>query len=322
MGYADWKNDFTFYKIFANHPDILRDLLHDLLGLKDEQAIADLEYLPRDQAPTLPGGRHAIVDVKCREVSGRIFIVEMQLFPHTAFADRVVYNACRALVSQLAEGEPWRPLADVVAVAICDFAVWPDRKQDRQKEPRVPLVSRWRMTEEESGARGLGQVRYVFLELPKLGDTPPANAKETWAWLFRQATTLKTAPEEVAEPALSSSQRKALGVSNKATWTSAELEAWERARQVVVVEQGMVEYARDEGRAEGLKEGLAEGLKEGEATGIVTGKREMLLRLLELRGIGLTAEQREQIVACTEEDRLDRWIEGILTVSRAEDLGL
>jgi len=95
---------------------------------------------------------------------------------------------------------------------------------------------------------------------------------------------------------------------------------------VVVVEQGMVEYARaeglKEGKAEGLKEGKAEGLKEGEATGIVLGKREMLLRLLELRGIGLTAEQREQIVTCTEEKSLDRWIEGVLKATQAEDLGL
>ena len=61
MRYADWKNDFTFYRLFGDHEDVLRDLLNDLMELNDEQAIAALEYLHRDQAPQLPGGRRAIV---------------------------------------------------------------------------------------------------------------------------------------------------------------------------------------------------------------------------------------------------------------------
>ena len=341
MGYADWKNDFTFYKIFAHHPDVLRDLLNDLLDLKDQQAITGLEYLPRDQAPDLPGGRRAIVDVKCREVSGRVFIVEMQLFSHTAFVDRVVYNACRALVSQLAEGDEWRKLADVVAVAICNFTIWSDKAQDHQGEPRIPLVSRWRMTEEQTGAHSLDQVRYVFLELPKLGDRPPANAKETWAWLFRQASKLASVPGEVSEPMLSESQRKALKISNKATFTPGELETYERMRQEIVIAAGIVEQALLEGEAKGEAKGHAAGLAEGEAQGhaaglaegetkghaaglnegLLRGKREALLQVLALRGIGLTAEQRDQIEACTEPARLGRWFKQALTAKSAEELG-
>jgi hypothetical protein len=34
MIFADMKNDFVFRRIFATHPDILRGLLNDLLGVR------------------------------------------------------------------------------------------------------------------------------------------------------------------------------------------------------------------------------------------------------------------------------------------------
>jgi len=55
---------------------------------------------------------------------------------------RDVYNACKADVGQLKKGETYTQLADVVAVSICDVALWPDAEQDEQKLPRVPAYRR------------------------------------------------------------------------------------------------------------------------------------------------------------------------------------
>jgi hypothetical protein len=66
-----------------------------------------------------------------------------------------------------------RGLADVVAISICDFELWPDADQARQQLPAIPMLSRWHMTEDGSRSHGLLQVQYAFLELPKLPARKP-----------------------------------------------------------------------------------------------------------------------------------------------------
>jgi hypothetical protein len=135
-----------------------------------------------------------------------------------------VYNACKAYVDQLREGEPDTKLADVVAVSICDFELWPDAAQDAAGQPRVPMLSRWSVTERASGATGLLQVQYAFLELPKLRAERPTTGAEHWAWLFVHAPELKAVPAELPE----GPYREALALANKATFTAAERDAYRK----------------------------------------------------------------------------------------------
>src|ERR1700688_4167289 len=112
MAFADLKNDFVFRRIFATHPDILRRLLNDLL---DAHTLVALEYLPSEQLPLAEGAKLSILDVRCKDRAGTTFVVEMQLIHHPGFINRVVYNACKAYVSQLKVREKFKQLADVVA---------------------------------------------------------------------------------------------------------------------------------------------------------------------------------------------------------------
>ena len=75
-------------------------------------------------------------------------------------------------------------------------------------QPAVPLVSRWSMAERASGAVSLGQVQYVFLELPKLRDRVLTNAVERWAAIFVSAPVLD--PAQMAKEPLTAAQREAL----------------------------------------------------------------------------------------------------------------
>ncbi len=146
MGYADLKNDVVFRKVFGQHPRVLAGLLNDLLDRSGEHAIVEIEYLSPEQVPLAMGRKLSILDVRCREKGGSVFIVEMQLLPVTAFLNRVVYNACKAYVGTLERGKPYHELTDVVAVSICDFVLWPDAERDGAGQMRVPLVSRWSIT--------------------------------------------------------------------------------------------------------------------------------------------------------------------------------
>jgi hypothetical protein len=48
------------------------------------------------------------------------------------------------------------------------------------------------MQEQHSGVRGLPQVQYVFLELPKYrGGDHPETTVDKWAYFFREAAQLQ-----------------------------------------------------------------------------------------------------------------------------------
>jgi len=305
MAFADLKNDYVFRRIFATHPDILRRLLNDLLERRDAQTIEQVEYLPSEQVPIAEGAKLSILDVRCRDRAGTTFVVEMQLIHHPGFVNRVVYNACKAYAGQLKEGDWYTKLTDVVAVSICDFDLWPDREQDKQGLPRVPMLSRWNMTERASANHGLLQVQYAFLELPKMpARRPELPGADLWAWLFVHAPELTEIPADLTP----GPYRDALELANKAKFTVAELHAYEKARDEI---RQVLEIADARWK---------EGEIAGEIKGVIKGRVEMLLAILEARGITVSTEARGRIAACKDTATLDRWSVRAITAGSLEEV--
>jgi len=67
MAYLDPKNDVAFRKIFGEHPDLVKSLLNALMPFEEGRYIEDLDYLPLEQSPEIPGLKNSIVYVKCRD---------------------------------------------------------------------------------------------------------------------------------------------------------------------------------------------------------------------------------------------------------------
>jgi len=309
MVFADLKNDYIFRRIFATHPDILRRLLNDLLGRTGAQTIERIEYLPSEQFPVVEGAKLSILDVRCKDQAGTTFVVEMQLIHHPGFINRVVYNACKAYAGQLKVGDWFTKLADVVAISICDFELWPDKRQDQAGLPRVPMLSRWNMTEQSSKNHGLLQVQYAFVELPKMPDRRPTQpGADLWAWLFVHAPELTEVPAELEE----GPYRDALELANKAKFSVEELEAYEKAW----VEIRQVQEIAEARWAEGLAEGKLKGKLEGE----LKARRDTLMRLLARTGIALTEDDRGRIEACADTATLDGWIDNVFGAKTAADV--
>ncbi|MFO0760537.1 MAG: Rpn family recombination-promoting nuclease/putative transposase [Byssovorax sp.] len=297
MVFADLKNDFVFRRVFATHPDILRGLLNDLLDRRGEQTIASVEYLPSEQLPLVMGAKLSILDVRCKDRAGTTFVVEMQLIHVPGFINRVVYNACKAYVSQLKAGKPYTGLADVVAISICDFELWPDAEQVRQGLPIVPMLSRWNMTEHKSGNHGLLQVQYAFLELPKLPEhKPETGGAAYWAWLFVHAPELTEVPTDMPP----GPYREALELANEATFTQAERDAYQKVMDEI-------QQAREYGEVK-----LTEGA--------IKAKTDAVLAVLAARGVAVSSEIRAQIVASKDAPTLDRWIARAATVTSAAEV--
>ena len=95
--YADPKTDFVFKRLFGteSNKDLLISLLNDLLETKGKREIVDVTYLREEQRPRIDEMKFSAVDVKCREKSGRTFVVEMQVLKVEGFEKRVVFNAAK-----------------------------------------------------------------------------------------------------------------------------------------------------------------------------------------------------------------------------------
>ena len=324
MAFADLKNDFVFRRIFATHPDLLRGLLNDLLERQGDRTIEVIEYLPSEQLPLVMGAKLSILDVRCKDRAGTTFVVEMQLIHVPGFINRVVYNACKAYVSQLKEADKYTKLTDVVAISICDFELWPDGEQDREHQGRVPMLSRWNMTEQSSGSRGLLQVQYAFLELAKLAGRKPETGAAQWAWLFVHAPALSEVPADLPP----GPYRQALELANKATFSQEELDTYQRVRDEIQQVRDLVEAKWAEGEASGMAKGIAKGMAKGIAKGMAKGvaqgkaqgKAQAVLAVLTARGVPVSSEVRAHIEACKDEATLDRWITRAATAPSAQDV--
>jgi len=279
--FADPKTDFTFKRIFGSeeHKDVLIAFLNAVLDLDPPHRITAVELLPPEQRPAVDALKLSIVDVKCTDARGITYIVEMQVLQVEGFEKRVVYNVAKAYVNQSSRGDAYPSLGDVVGITICDFVLFPD-----DGERNVPMLSRWRMTEQHSGADGLDQLRLVFLELPKYDTTrPPQTMIEKWAYFFREARDLTMVPEVLAEPPFI----QALDAARTAAFTVAEWDAYILAGIAIQNERGALAVAEKRGRQEGLHEGHQRGLQEGLGRAI-----EVLCRALHIE---LTDDRRREL---------------------------
>jgi predicted transposase/invertase (TIGR01784 family) len=291
--FADPKTDFVFKRIFGSEArkPLLIALLNHLLELDGQRRILDVQHLSGDQHIGVEELKLSIVDVKCTDAAGRRFVVEMQVLKLEGFEKRVVYNASKAYVMQLRNAEEYPALCDVVGVTICNFNLW--AAKDEHGRFKVPMLSRWRMQEQHSGEKGLPQVQYAFLELPKYasGDAPETLI-DKWAYFFREAKNLDVVPPALSEGPF----RDALEVARTATFSPGEWEAYERAKMAEQDARGALAMARAD------------------------GKRDTLFRLLARAGMELSADDRARIDGCTDAGVLDRWIDNVFGAKAAADV--
>jgi predicted transposase/invertase (TIGR01784 family) len=298
--FADPKTDVIFKKIFGQpaHKDLLIELLGSLLELDVAHRIVDLDYLSLEQLPPRKDLKLSILDVKCLDAQGTRYVVEMQVIEVEGFQKRVVYNACKAYSTQLGVGDDYLALNDVVAVTICDFVLWGDRGDDGAADRvgsasagahRVPMLSRWHLREEHSGEKGLGEVRYVFLELPKYASgSSPRSTVDKWAHFFRSAPSLTRVPDELAEGPWA----RALEVARTANLSPEEWTEYEREKMAEQDYRGGISLAEKRGRLLEARAGLADLC---EVLGIeVTEARRAPLDRLDYAAL---AELRRQIMA-------------------------
>ncbi|MDR1416622.1 MAG: Rpn family recombination-promoting nuclease/putative transposase, partial [Prevotellaceae bacterium] len=86
--YLDPKNDLTFKRVFGEHKHLCMSLINSMMPFEASQQVVSIEYLSGELPPEIKMLRNSIVDVRCKDASGRQFIIEMQMYWTESFKRR------------------------------------------------------------------------------------------------------------------------------------------------------------------------------------------------------------------------------------------
>ena len=251
--YLDPKADLTFKKIFSNHPDLLISLLNALLPLKRDQRIQSIEYLPTELVPVDPIHKDTIVDVRCKDIEGRQFVVEMQMAWTDAFKQRVLFNASKAYVSQAEMGYKYEDLQPVYSLNLVNEIFEKDVKE---------CIHNYRIVHNKHTKKVIEGLRFTFIELPKFQPHTMKEKRMTILWL-RFLTEINDKTKEVPEELLENPEiSKALEEVKISAFTPDELRAYDKFWDRVSSEKTLMEGSYKDGVKEGIKEGIKEGEKQ------------------------------------------------------------
>lgn len=237
--YLDPKADLTFKKIFAGHPDLLISLLNALLPLKRNQQIKSIEYLPTELVPVDPLHKDTIVDVRCRDVEGRQFVVEMQMAWTDAFKQRVLFNASKAYVSQAEMGCKYEDLQPVYSLNLVNEIFEKDMKEYKHN---------YHIVHDKRTKKVIEGLCFTFIELPKFHPHTMKEKRMTVLWL-RFLTEINDKTQEVPAELLESPEiSKALEEVKISAFTAEELRAYDKFWDRVSSEKTLMEGRYDEGK--------------------------------------------------------------------------
>ena len=276
MKYLDPKADLTFKKIFGKHPDLLTSLLNALLPLGDDEQIRSIEYLPSELVPELYQHKNSIVDVLCKDVSGRKFCVEMQMEWSNSFKQRVLFNASKLYVAQAKKSEKYNELRPVYSLNLVNDVFEHDMPDT--------FIHNYRIVHDKDSDKVIDGLHFTFIELPKFTPHSISDKRMMVLWL-RFLTEINADTREVSADLLGNPEiNKALEELKISAFNEDELRAYDKFWDSVRVEKTLQHDSYQEGVAEGRAEGMAEGMVKGANDEKLATARRML-------SAGFTAEQ-------------------------------
>jgi len=243
--FLDPRSDLVFKKIFGQHPELIKSFLNNILPLPEGRFIESVAYLTPEQTPRIPSMKNTIVDVKCTDQKGRIFIVEMQMTWSKNFLKRFLFGTSKAYVQQLDAGKAYSQLCPVYGVALVN---------ETFEQKTEDWFHHYRLTHTKDLDKILEGIELIFLELPKFNPKTFEHRKVGVLWLrfLRETKDLKSIPEEFKD---SPEVIKAIELAQESAYSADELEAYDEYLDAIRVQQTIRDDSYEEGREEGREEG-------------------------------------------------------------------
>jgi len=267
------KNDWIFKLLFGDerNKSILVDFLQAFIELPNEEfeiTLIDTHLKREDEDDKL-----SILDIKLKTKGGKTVDIEIQVAPFANLGKRISYYKSKLIIEQIAKGENYNVIKDVICVFILDYIHF---------EESVDYVCRHYFCNAKSGERFKDIPEEIYIvELPKL---PRANdGTKAWNWVKFLSGKTKEDFEMVAET--NGEIRKAvdeLYVLSSSKEVRAEYERRQRA---------LMDYNTH------MEDHFLAGKKEGKKEGKEEGRREERSNIIELLKKGYSLEELEKFLS-------------------------
>jgi predicted transposase/invertase (TIGR01784 family) len=295
--YLDPKNDLTFKRVFGEHKHLCKSLLNSLLPLGESQRIVEIEYQTGELVPEIEVLRNSIVDVRCTDVSGRQFIVEMQMYWSESFKSRVLLNASKAYVMQLDKADKYELLQPVYALNFVNETF------EKSPEMRNEYYHHYKIVNIKDTKKQIKGLEFVFIELTKFTPQNRAEKKLHDLWL-RFLTEINESTRTVSPELLENSETsEAIKYVEISAYTKEQLFTYDKLRDGILTERSVMSDAKREGEAIGREEGEAIGMekgrKEGKEEGIKESRKEFAVACLKK---GLSPEDVRELTGLTADE--------------------
>ena len=287
MRYLDPKADLTFKRVFGEHPDLVMSLLNALLPLESKQEVTEIEYLPVELVPDNPLRKNSIVDVRCRDNRGRVFLVEMQMIWTPEFKQRILFNASKAYVRQIKAGEHYELLQPVYSLNLVNDIFEPELKDE--------FYHYYRLVHMEHTNKVIEGLHLIFVELPKFKPHNYSEKKMQVLWL-RYLTEINEDTREIPKELLANPElKKAVNALEESAFTDAQLAGYEKFWDIISVEKTLYNSAIRKGMEKGMEKGMKKGIKEGHKEVARNLKKAGIPVAIIMQSTGLSEKEIEEL---------------------------
>jgi len=259
--FASLLSDAGFKAVLASprNKGLLRQLIN--LILPEDRQVAKIEkYEDRELDGFTPFSKSSRVDIRCRDIHGRTFIVEMQRKMHESFIQRCIWYGAKAYGKDMAPGGEYTELKPVYVIAFLEEAL---AHKDERLWDTDNFISCYQMTEKRTGEFAPDAIFCIFVELGRFRKDVALleSTLERTCYVFKNSEKWNedSVPEKILEDRFTQQLTRACAVENfppdvklkfvRNMFTEMDYKAETKA------------YYKD-GFAEGRAEGKAEGMRE------------------------------------------------------------
>lgn len=285
--------DYAFKRTFGSRENrnVLKHLLNSILKVSLQSPITEISILNPFSQRDRSTRKATVFDIKARDESGREFIVEVQLFAHTNFPERLLFYGAREYSSQLSEGDSYAELKPVFVVCFTAAILFRTGPQ---------FHSRFRLVDTDQCIVLTDHFEVHVIELPKFAKrlSELRDDEERWIYFLRHSQDFddRSLPETLAAI---TEIKQATGTLTMVSQSPKDRERYEASLKAWRDEDARrrfaVETAFEDGRITGMNEGeLREArrtvlqlgeLRFGAPTKTLRLKLERITDLETLRGI-------------------------------------
>ncbi len=237
------RSDYGFKRAFASpeHSEVLRQFLNALF--EGRMVVTDITFHDKEVLPPDRDGKRIVYDAYCTTSTGYHFVVEMQQEQSELFGKRMVFYISSCIFRQGESGGSYK-FDPVYLIVITDFDM-------RPLEHR--LVNEIVLMERTSHVVFTEDFKIFFLSLARV----PGEWDDCESELERQLYLIKNMEKlnKDSKPYKTGDYKEMFKASEIASMAAEDIVAYRNSIMIEMERQSAIDFAREEGKAEGIEAG-------------------------------------------------------------------